>query len=62
MNIALIHYGCNHSANELRTGGLMGISRYFNSTSRILHIDIVGALPPLKGYSYLLTCIGCFTC
>ena len=26
-----------------------------------IHIDIVGPLPPSKGYSYLLTCIDCFT-
>ena len=26
-----------------------------------IHIDIVGPLPPSKGYTYLLTCIDCFT-
>ena len=27
-----------------------------------IHTDIVGSLPPSKGYSYLLTCVDCFTC
>ena len=26
-----------------------------------VHIDIVGPLPPSKGFTYLLTCIDCFT-
>ena len=28
----------------------------------MIHIDIVGPLPPSNGYSYLLTCIDRFTC
>jgi len=26
-----------------------------------VHIDIVGPLPPSKGFTYMLTCIDCFT-
>ncbi len=26
-----------------------------------IHLDLVGPLPPCKGYSYLLTCIDRFT-
>lgn len=28
----------------------------------VVHIDIVGPLPPSQGYTYLLTCIDPFTC
>ena len=32
-----------------------------NARFDVVHIDIVGPLPPSQGYTYLLTCIDCYT-
>ena len=38
-----------------------GIFRTPDNRFDNIHINIVGPLPPSKGYSYLLNCIACFT-
>ena len=53
--IALIHYACNYSASTLCTGGLMGISRYFNSTLSILLLFHISKPKLVQGLSKRLT-------